>query len=172
MRRGPAVAVCSWLPTLGQSLVMGPLRVELGVSVLHVLNERLVVVVAAVKAHATRRHGVGATAHALHHGVQPVFVQQLLPVLFVAKLGGSRHTGLVTNGAGPLVGVYDPLLRSVDRSSKSNCKQRYESSHPFLPGAVCRSEEHTSELQSRGHLVCRLLLEKKNRKRTELSNYK
>src|SRR5690625_6141846 len=27
---------------------------------------------------------------------------------------------------------------------------------------LCRSEEHTSELQSRGHLVCRLLLEKKN----------
>src|SRR2546422_6335384 len=26
---------------------------------------------------------------------------------------------------------------------------------------VCRSEEHTSELQSRLHLVCRLLLEKK-----------
>src|SRR5437870_6672026 len=25
-----------------------------------------------------------------------------------------------------------------------------------------RSEEHTSELQSRGHLVCRLLLERKN----------
>src|SRR5437870_10547793 len=28
--------------------------------------------------------------------------------------------------------------------------------------AALRSEEHTSELQSRGHLVCRLLLEKKN----------
>src|SRR5439155_22210176 len=28
-------------------------------------------------------------------------------------------------------------------------------------GIVKRSEEHTSELQSRGHLVCRLLLEKK-----------
>src|SRR5690625_6424571 len=27
--------------------------------------------------------------------------------------------------------------------------------------SVLRSEEHTSELQSRGHLVCRLLLEKK-----------
>src|SRR5690625_6922708 len=27
---------------------------------------------------------------------------------------------------------------------------------------IKRSEEHTSELQSRGHLVCRLLLEKKN----------
>src|SRR5690625_6885328 len=33
---------------------------------------------------------------------------------------------------------------------------------PFLSRKIgCRSEEHTSELQSRGHLVCRLLLEKK-----------
>src|SRR5205809_3605021 len=31
-----------------------------------------------------------------------------------------------------------------------------------LPSAADRSEEHTSELQSRLHLVCRLLLEKKN----------
>src|SRR5256884_7295767 len=31
----------------------------------------------------------------------------------------------------------------------------------FKLGAGCRSEEHTSELQSRLHLVCRLLLEKK-----------
>src|SRR5690625_6981747 len=33
-------------------------------------------------------------------------------------------------------------------------------------GLICapRSEEHTSELQSRGHLVCRLLLEKKKKK--------
>src|SRR5690625_6848092 len=30
-----------------------------------------------------------------------------------------------------------------------------------LEALVARSEEHTSELQSRGHLVCRLLLEKK-----------
>src|SRR5690625_5606660 len=35
---------------------------------------------------------------------------------------------------------------------------------------VDRSEEHTSELQSRGHLVCRLLLEKKNRKSTRLTS--
>src|SRR5690625_6902070 len=33
---------------------------------------------------------------------------------------------------------------------------------PSQPGDNRRSEEHTSELQSRGHLVCRLLLEKKN----------
>src|SRR5258708_18760673 len=30
--------------------------------------------------------------------------------------------------------------------------------------AMCRSEEHTSELQSPDHLVCRLLLEKKKKK--------
>src|SRR5439155_13573171 len=30
---------------------------------------------------------------------------------------------------------------------------------------IARSEEHTSELQSRGHLVCRLLLEKKKKKK-------
>src|SRR5207253_7782292 len=39
----------------------------------------------------------------------------------------------------------------------------------FLADAGCspwlRSEEHTSELQSRGHLVCRLLLEKKKQLR-------
>src|SRR5690625_5414229 len=31
--------------------------------------------------------------------------------------------------------------------------------------SALRSEEHTSELQSRGHLVCRLLLEKKKKHR-------
>src|SRR3989442_5083409 len=38
---------------------------------------------------------------------------------------------------------------------------------PAYPCDVVRSEEHTSELQSRPHLVCRLLLEKK--KNTKLS---
>src|SRR2546425_7583228 len=34
---------------------------------------------------------------------------------------------------------------------------------------ICRSEEHTSELQSLAYLVCRLLLEKKKTKEKELS---
>src|SRR5437899_3856046 len=34
------------------------------------------------------------------------------------------------------------------------------------PGSAARSEEHTSELQSLRHLVCRLLLEKKKKKLT------
>src|SRR5687767_15343185 len=40
--------------------------------------------------------------------------------------------------------------------------------HGFLAGFLdrgrCRSEEHTSELQSLAYLVCRLLLEKKKKK--------
>src|SRR5687768_17769174 len=35
------------------------------------------------------------------------------------------------------------------------------------PAAERRSEEHTSELQSRLHLVCRLLLEKKKKKKKQ-----
>src|SRR3989442_6341508 len=38
------------------------------------------------------------------------------------------------------------------------------------PDHLSRSEEHTSELQSRPHLVCRLLLEKK--KKTTSSSYR
>src|SRR5258705_2989425 len=43
---------------------------------------------------------------------------------------------------------------------------------PFLPwqrilGLSARSEEHTSELQSLRHLVCRLLLEKKKNKKSK-----
>src|SRR2546421_8713878 len=36
---------------------------------------------------------------------------------------------------------------------------------PLLRAAALRSEEHTSELQSRSDLVCRLLLEKKKKKK-------
>src|SRR5258708_11285423 len=37
---------------------------------------------------------------------------------------------------------------------------------PLIHRPTFRSEEHTSELQSPDHLVCRLLLEKKKQKRT------
>src|SRR5437870_8679862 len=45
--------------------------------------------------------------------------------------------------------------------------------HPYGHGkfeTLGRSEEHTSELQSRGHLVCRLLLEKKNKAKQSSSH--
>src|SRR5690625_6024374 len=42
---------------------------------------------------------------------------------------------------------------------------QFAAAYASRTSAGMRSEEHTSELQSRGHLVCRLLLAKKNRKR-------
>src|SRR2546422_4896738 len=48
-----------------------------------------------------------------------------------------------------------------------------ENCHPPRTLLVKRSEEHTSELQSRLHLVCRLLLEKKKKiKIKSLRSYK
>src|SRR5439155_25173416 len=63
---------------------------------------------------------------------------------------------------------------------RSKCTLRFchfvQNRHANAPGLLrCfeqnllpahRSEEHTSELQSRGHLVCRLLLEKKKKKQS------
>src|SRR5258708_15603050 len=52
---------------------------------------------------------------------------------------------------------YTTLFRS-----ESPCRRRQGSRRPPAgPGRTPRSEEHTSELQSPDHLVCRLLLEKK-----------
>src|SRR5687768_17921954 len=66
-----------------------------------------------------------------------------------------------------------PLPRSLPPGPQPiNCRPSCPSSCPARPtppqkiatrraGTCSRSEEHTSELQSRLHLVCRLLLEKK-----------
>src|SRR5215475_14774808 len=55
---------------------------------------------------------------------------------------------------------YTTLFRSRSPSTPAGC--------PVLARGPCRrarSEEHTSELQSRENLVCRLLLEKKKKKK-------
>src|SRR3989442_9547895 len=44
-------------------------------------------------------------------------------------------------------------------------RARHVHGYALLLGRRIRSEEHTSELQSRPHLVCRLLLEKKKKNR-------
>ena len=41
----------------------------------------------------------------------------------------------------------------------------------YSPAECIRSEEHTSELQSRRNLVCRLLLEKKQKKKNRQKHY-
>src|SRR5688572_31854713 len=83
---------------------------------------------------------------------------------------------------------YTTLFRSKPRRNHLPAflgQPRYEARHgeqqqaahegPFAPEQVtrpaaeqqeARSEEHTSELQSQSNLVCRLLLEKKNKQKT------
>src|SRR3989442_2909272 len=56
--------------------------------------------------------------------------------------------------------VDDCVLKYPPKGQPSQQALRYW--HFVRPGSIAtRSEEHTSELQSRPHLVCRLLLEKK-----------
>src|SRR5437870_9128060 len=75
---------------------------------------------------------------------------------------------------------YTTLFRSYRGLAQVACALERRNEHRgravVLEGAVeeanglrdrARSEEHTSELQSRGHLVCRLLLEKKKKKKNE-----
>src|SRR5687768_18370311 len=52
------------------------------------------------------------------------------------------------------------LRRRRDPAMDAGTAERHQAAGHADPGAQ-RSEEHTSELQSRLHLVCRLLLEKK-----------
>src|SRR2546429_4012764 len=52
------------------------------------------------------------------------------------------------------------VARPLDQTSHNSSRDPESSPRPDVP----RSEEHTSELQSRLHLVCRLLLEKKKNK--------
>src|SRR5689334_24833059 len=59
---------------------------------------------------------------------------------------------------------YTTLFRSPRVAVLSTGDELAALGQPLRPGAVYdsnRSEEHTSELQSQFHLVCRLLLEKK-----------
>src|SRR2546422_4427792 len=94
-----------------------------------------------------------------------------------AKRSGSWRT--TTSCAAPSsvsskrLGTRSSRQRTASRRSRRSARRRAcgscfrISSCPAWEGARCttpRSEEHTSELQSRLHLVCRLLLEKKNNK--------
>src|SRR3712207_7790054 len=79
----------------------------------------------------------------------------------------SRHVDRLHGGDRVTAGGGDPLLqlphlvgqvRLVAHGGRHPAEQRGD----LRAGLGERSEEHTSELQSRQYLVCRLLLEKKN----------
>src|SRR5947199_4377140 len=65
--------------------------------------------------------------------------------------------------------LHDALPISISRRSRSDatrtCSPPASTSTACTTGTASRSEEHTSELQSLRHLVCRLLLEKKKTSR-------
>src|SRR5690625_5759708 len=94
--------------------------------------------------------------HFLHHvAQQPVHFPDRLIHLFRLTAIGVPAAIYKTEIERAEIGIYLPGRIHPDR-------------HTVDPGPIGnrpRSEEHTSELQSRGHLVCRLPLEKK--KRTE-----
>src|SRR3989442_9811878 len=69
---------------------------------------------------------------------------------FLSDRGGADAWQITTCGHGVL--QTSPHGRALDQESSTSI----------------RSEEHTSELQSRPHLVCRLLLEKKKKKNKDL----
>src|SRR5258706_8781912 len=61
---------------------------------------------------------------------------------------------------------YTTLFRSdVDIADVCKSTTRLGTVWPDAPADLTRSEEHTSELQSLTNLVCRLLLEKKKKRR-------
>src|SRR2546421_6968261 len=76
--------------------------------------------------------------------------------LYALELGGGPFT------VGLLAAMFAafPLLLAVHAGRISD---RVGVRYPILLGTATRSEEHTSELQSRSDLVCRLLLEKKKK---------
>src|SRR5437867_8455121 len=88
-----------------------------------------------------------------------------------STLRGARSSRLLNN---PTSGPPSNFFRRIS----SRCNSRRESTS-FTPSAqtnvytpAWRSEEHTSELQSPYDLVCRLLLEKKKKKKTLVKQLK
>src|SRR5690625_5681542 len=79
--------------------------------------------------------------------------------------------GVATNEQRQRVVLSPPQLRMRDLPMFVGYQDRTAEAHNHAKTGLAsitrvwetRSEEHTSELQSRGHLVCRLLLEKKKK---------
>src|SRR2546422_11596490 len=78
-----------------------------------------------------------------------------------AKLRVARHLGRYFFPRGlPLINQTGARIQ-IDISQPDFIPQALVYDGSWEPRSLARSEEHTSELQSRLHLVCRLLLEKK-----------
>src|SRR3712207_7743633 len=76
------------------------------------------------------------------------------------SLGEAVQRGVAVAVVGGQVGAAETHMVEQDDAVVRREGGRDEAPHGLV--AAIRSEEHTSELQSRQYLVCRLLLEKKN----------
>src|SRR5690625_6171197 len=86
-------------------------------------------------------------------GLLPYSASRLLISLLIWRRASSRVSPL---------GKMESSKISVSGSRSVSSSRIFPTPFAVHPAASWRrSEEHTSELQSRGHLVCRLLLEKK-----------
>src|SRR5206468_10594163 len=82
----------------------------------------------------------------------------LFPYTTLFRSPGVRHTsGRTCADKGRGCRSVKPVLRAAANHPPAGCR-------PSSRRTRDRSEEHTSELQSRSDLVCRLLLEKKKKK--------
>src|SRR5687768_18135762 len=87
-----------------------------------------------------------------------------LPISAQAIYDGLRWLGLDWDEGPHAGGNYGPYFQSQREEIYQSYLERLRAADRVYD----RSEEHTSELQSRLHLVCRLLLEKKKRKTSSL----
>src|SRR3712207_8068368 len=79
--------------------------------------------------------------------------------LFRSFIVGSavEKQGIIRHGAKMLFAISEATVPKITVVMRKAYGAGY-----FVMNGTARSEEHTSELQSRQYLVCRLLLEKKN----------
>src|SRR2546430_13673114 len=72
------------------------------------------------------------------------------------------YTTLFRSVIGPRSNIQDNAVVHLDTDYPTTVGELVTVGHSAIVHA-CRSEEHTSELQSQSNLVCRLLLEKKKK---------
>src|SRR3989338_5706566 len=107
--------------------------------------------------------------------MQPPIFTQIVPATIITShcLGDARNTpapnlSISKRGAPVLIISIAQQARPKVRGQREEALLHFNTLSPVVrtippPGnfPISRSEEHTSELQSQFHLVCRLLLEKK-----------
>src|SRR5438552_16047491 len=115
-------------------------------------------------------------------GVYGVFIYTLIPISFILVLGGALRSAdpktifvnfasrVFSTGGNALdwlvalmliVALVLSALNAITGTARALHQMSVDGQFPRRTGDRVRSEEHTSELQSPDHLVCRLLLEKK-----------